>query len=144
MSCYLYNDSIKSSFHIANNKVKQAYESLMSALSSKDSLCRIEKKDYQSASTLLELMMECRWEPIFNQNGDVVSLKHHYTNVAEEDLLFEALAPYVTNGSYIEFRSEGYDGDLKHRYEFENCTVIKQEWVETYDNENNHFWRKYQ
>lgn len=70
----------------------------------------------------LEAALWCfRWEPIANRyTWDIVELVFVGTNPGPVNLLFQVLAPFVVNGSFIECTTD--DGD-HWRWEFNGFTV---------------------
>lgn len=142
MSYYIDKDTVKTNFGLPKDQITSAYNSLMSALNAREKLNRIKKEDYESALTLPELMLACRWKPTLDQNGAIIGLECSGVKVAEEDLLFEALAPYVVSGSFVEYIREGYQANEKHRFEFYNGVLNKKEWWEDLDQNLNEYWEE--
>ena len=68
-----------------------------------------------------ELLKYIRYEPIYNLEGNICKLKFIGEKDGDEYLLFNALAPYVEDNSYLSF--EGCDG-RKWRYIFKNNEAI--------------------
>lgn len=60
------------------------------------------------AETLEEALEEIRYDPIFNDNGDIINVEFIGEKYGDEEIFFTALAPFVEKDSYISF--EGEDG----------------------------------
>lgn len=60
------------------------------------------------AETLEEALEGIRYNPIFNDNGDIINVEFIGEKYGDEEIFFTALAPFVEKDSYISF--EGEDG----------------------------------
>lgn len=69
------------------------------------------------AKTLEEIMRLWYYAVESDPNGDIYSIDFHGDKISNETLMFEAIAPYVTSGSYIQMQGE--DG-LIWRWVFED------------------------
>lgn len=136
MSVDINNKTIKSEIFITKEDAGKAFDILKQKVLSQGELSGwITIGEVEQSNTLLELMTAMRWIPELNNNGNVISLTHDGFGVAEEDLLFKTIAPYVQANSFVEFEREGYSSDLKVRYDFINSLVTKTVWNKVY-NEN--------
>jgi len=72
------------------------------------------EKDPQKA--IKQLLTACRWDPSFDENGNIDNIQFIGKNLGQEEQLFQALAPYVKKDSYIELSGE--EGEI-WRYEFD-------------------------
>lgn len=62
----------------------------------------------QAAGSLIEALQAWEWEPrVDKESGAIVGLVYEGEKAGDEDRLFEALAPYVESGSYVECEYEG-------------------------------------
>lgn len=77
------------------------------------------------AETLEEALEEIRYNPIFNDNGDIINVKFIGEKYGDEEIFFAALAPFVEKDSYISF--EGENGD-KWIWCFNGKEVNKQSY----------------
>jgi hypothetical protein len=68
---------------------------------------------HETCSTFAEVLTEFRLEPMY-QDGDIVELNFE-SKIGDEDVLLAYIAPFVQDGSYIEWQGE--DGD-RWRYVF--------------------------
>ena len=48
---------------------------------------------------------------------------NHSLNIAEETFLFNSLAPYMEDDSYIEYENETFIGNIKNIYKYKNFKV---------------------
>lgn len=72
--------------------------------------------------SLGEALKKIRYEPEYNDAGDICNVDFTGQKYGSENVFFAALAPYVEDGSYIAF--EGEDGDT-WKWQFSNG-VVKQ------------------
>ena len=61
------------------------------------------------AETLEEALEEIRYDPIFNDNGDIINVEFTGEKYGDEEIFFAALAPFVEKDSYISFEGEDED-----------------------------------
>jgi hypothetical protein len=76
------------------------------------------------SQTLMEALEAWRWMPFINNDGDIDFISFRGEKMGQDEVLFQALAPYVTSGSYIAMRGE--DGVL-WRWYFQNGSCLEQE-----------------
>lgn len=76
------------------------------------------------AETLADALSAWRWDAHLSDNGDVSYLYFRGEKAGQDDVLFRAIAPYVTSGSYVCMRGE--DGAL-WRWYFEGGRCLEQE-----------------
>jgi len=63
----------------------------------------------EQAQAIEEVLEEFRWKPILDVAGNIVSLEFTGEKIGQEELLFEIIARFVRNGSYINMTGEdGY------------------------------------
>lgn len=105
----------------ADNKVP-AFKALKAAASDK-SFCWINPATVKGCRTLEELMDECRWDLDENDDGDVIGIAFSGEKAGDDLKLFNALAPYVEAGSFIEMQGE--DGAL-WRWVFDGKTCVEK------------------
>ena len=79
-----------------------------------------------NAGTVEGLFRAWRWEIQRDDGGDVVGINFCGEKLGDDPILFEAIAPYVQDGSYIEMQGE--DGAL-WRWSFTDGKVVEQEGV---------------
>lgn len=76
------------------------------------------------AVTVQDALKAWRWEPDLNEEGDIVYLSFIGEKSGQDDVILNAIAPYVKEGSYISMRGEDgalwqwfFDGkELKEKY----------------------------
>lgn len=81
------------------------------------------------AETLSDALYAWRWEAHFSENGNVSYLHFLGEKSGQDDVLFRALAPYVTSGSFVAMRGE--DGAI-WRWYFDGNKCIEQNAVITF------------
>lgn len=82
----------------------------------------VDTKIVLESETLEKALEEIRYSPKHNNNGDICNVEFTGQKYGDEKVFFNALAPYVENGSYVTF--EGEDGCV-WKWLFKNGTVEK-------------------
>ena len=80
----------------------------------------VSTKAALNSSTIDEALETIRYIPIKDENGNIQKLKFTGEKYGDEEIFFNALAPYIEPGSYLSF--EGEDGD-KWTWKFINGKV---------------------
>lgn len=70
----------------------------------------VSTKRVLDCDTLEKALEEIRYLSVYDENGDICNLVFTGQKYGDEDVFFNALAPYVEAGSYLCF--EGEDGDI--------------------------------
>lgn len=133
-----YIEMIDSKFEIKKENFKKALESLKSVFVPENMNCYdyiggkqyphfswVDTHEVLRSKTLGEALEEIRYEPEYDDNGDICNVEFTGQKYGSENVFFNALAPYVESGSYIAF--EGEDGDT-WEWSFNNGKV---EQIET-------------
>lgn len=74
------------------------------------------------SKSIEEALREIRYDPEYDDNGNICNVKFTGQKRGCEKVFFTALAPYIESGSYISFRGE--DGDA-WKWSFNNGEVIQ-------------------
>lgn len=84
-----------------------------------------------NATTLYDAMKEWRWGLDFldDQNSRVIGIEFRGEKIGQDELLFEAIAPFVKDGSYIEMN--GGDGSI-WRWLFKGGKCVEQNATVSY------------
>jgi len=90
---------------------------------------------FLSAKTLTDALEVWRWTAEEDAEGNITYLYFEGQKLGDDLILFEAIAPYVKEGSYICMRGE--DGE-HWRWFFENDMCVEQTGKVVYDSD---FWR---
>lgn len=130
-----YIEMTDSKFKIKKENFEKALENLKSVFVPENMNCcdYIYGKQYPHFSwvntdevlrstTLGDALEEIRYEPEYNNNGDICNVEFTGQKYGSEKVFFNALAPYVESGSYIAF--EGEDGD-KWKWSFNDGKVAQ-------------------
>ena len=80
----------------------------------------VNTKNVLESTKLGEALEEIRYTPTYNENDDICNVEFTGEKYGDEEIFFNALAPYVESGSYLCF--EGEDGDT-WRWDFNNEKV---------------------
>jgi len=82
------------------------------------------------SETLVDALDAWRWEAYCGDSEDISLIYFRGEKLGQDDILFRALAPYVTAGSYVAMRGE--DGAL-WRWYFDGTNCIEQEGRVVYE-----------
>jgi hypothetical protein len=70
-----------------------------------------------------DIMDEWRWEPEYDDDGNVDNIEFTGEKIGDDKVLFDAIAPFVESGSYIEMLGE--DGTRwKWKFDGKTCTEL--------------------
>ena len=83
----------------------------------------VTTSEFVNAGTLKDAIRAWRWEVDIDDEGNVCHLWFEGEKLGDDAVLFEALAPYVEDGGYIEMSGE--DGAL-WRWDFNNKSMTEQ------------------
>lgn len=75
--------------------------------------------DFHELNDLATILKEWRWKPKF-KDGDIVGLEFQGEKYGSDNFLWQAIAPFVTKGSFITMKGE--DG-AKWKWSFDGVTV---------------------
>lgn len=82
------------------------------------------------SETLTDALRAWRWRSYLSESGDIDFLSFEGEKSGQDEVLFQAIAPYVTSGSYVCMRGE--DGAM-WRWYFEGGRCIEQEGKVIYE-----------
>lgn len=66
----------------------------------------INTDEVVNSETLKDALYAWRWDAHTDENGDITYLSFDGEKLGEEELLFDVIAPYVKEGSYIVMQGE--------------------------------------
>jgi len=67
----------------------------------------VRTEDFANAETLADAMYAWRWEIDYDpKTTDVNWIMFHGEKLGQDDIMLQAIAPFVENGSYIEMQGE--------------------------------------
>ena len=66
----------------------------------------VDRRSMEEAASIEEMLREWRWEPELNDDGDVVGLGFEGEKLGDDVRLWEAIAPSVEDGSFLEMVGE--------------------------------------
>lgn len=118
-----YMDQVHSDFMIKKENFDVALKALKDVFVEKnmtccDSLWEDGKRIYHphfawvdtervlKSENLINALNEIRWEPDTNDDGNIDYIEFNGEKIGDEDIFFNAIAPYVKDGSYIEMVGE--------------------------------------
>jgi hypothetical protein len=91
----------------------------------------VDTRKFMEATTLREALRAWRWDvDIESDDGDAVGIMFEGEKYGDDPKLFDALAPFVEAGSYIEMLGE--DGG-RWRWIFDGHTCIEKQATITWD-----------
>ena len=83
----------------------------------------VDNEEVIESINMYELMESIRFPVEFNGNGDICDIDFYGEKLGDDEIFLSALAPYVEDGSYIEF--EGEDG-YSWRWCFKNGKLVEE------------------
>lgn len=112
---------LKALKELANQTLKGTGFTIINGKKTKQQFAWVSTETFANAKTLKESLEEWRWDIEMKEDGSVDGISFSGEKIGDENHLFEAIAPYVESGSYIEMSGE--DG-LIWRWKFEKgkCT----------------------
>lgn len=127
-----YEMSLKEQkFFIKKEDKEKALELLKDLLRSDNEIRWVSKRGIIDSITLEEAIEECCWVLKNDGDGNVNGISFEMEKLGDEYKIFNAIAPTVKNGSFIEMRGE--DGNV-WRWVFKDgkCEEVKPkiEWME--------------
>lgn len=87
-----------------------------SGMTSNDHFMYVDAEKYLKANTFFETMEAWRWIFEADENGNAIDPDFMGENLGDEDLLFEAISPYVEHGSFIQVYSVDEEQVWKDRF----------------------------
>lgn len=85
--------------------------------------------------TLVGMLGCWRWEAPLDEEGNILDMNFMGEKAADDELLFQKIAPFVENGSYIEMQGE--QGEV-WRWIFEDGVLHEREAVIDFSSEMDH------
>jgi hypothetical protein len=96
---------------------------LLAALKSLEAGRWVNESEIDRATTVEEILCAWRWSPTVNEDSDLVDLFFMGEKYGDESALFNTLAPYVEDGSFIEMRGED-GGQWRYYFSEGECREI--------------------
>lgn len=120
-----YMNQREANFTIKKEYVDKAWQALKDLFIKRDtSLSWIDNQDVLDSKSFEEIMSVCRWNIEINEQGDYDSIYFNGEKYGgDEEVVLEAIAPYVENGSYIQMQGE--EGE-QWRWIFDDGKVIEK------------------
>lgn len=114
---------VECDFEIRVENHPSALETLKAVASERGSLCWVNSTDLEEAETLTEALRKCGWDAKLDAAYNIVSIQFEWEKIGDEDVLFNAVAPFVKEGSFIHM--VGGDGD-HWRWVFRNGGCVEE------------------
>lgn len=95
---------------LADNKEKMSGGSYAYGAKKESWYSWVDTSDFVDAGNVEKALKSWRWHPEFDTDGNVVSIEFWGEKLGDDKVLFEAIAPWVKSGSYIEMQGE--DGTM--------------------------------
>ncbi len=80
----------------------------------------VDSQELLDAENLGEALTAWRWEPAFDEVGNVVNLRFRGQKAGDDEVLLEALAPFVEDGGFLVIEDES--GAIR-RWRFEDGEI---------------------
>lgn len=111
-----YMNTTNAQFVILKKNFQNVIDTLKE-LSAQKELDWIDNNVIQASSDIVDIFDELRYEVDFNVIGDIYCIWFIGEKLGSDEIIFNSIAQYVEDGSYIEYSGE--DTDM-WRYVFEN------------------------
>ena len=112
-----YMDQMETDFKFKDNKEKEILNAIKSVVNNGEVNAWVNKDAVNKCLTFECALSECRWDYNVLDNYKKSNLIFNGTKLGDEEVLFNAIAPYVEDESYIQMLGE--DG-LMWRWLFKN------------------------
>lgn len=119
---------VEESFHISADNVPKVVDAIR-RLSGRETIRDATgahyswvRQDFARLTTIPELMRAWRWE-VETEDGNIVAIEFCGEKLGDDHILFNAIAPFVKKGSYIEMSGE--DGE-RWRWVFDGKTCVEK------------------
>lgn len=89
---------------------KEGALNAIKALSDERDLVWVGRENIRNAETFGAAMDECGWDVECDKDGNIVTIEFSCEKLGSEQEIFNAIAPFVLDESYVEMSGE--DGDL--------------------------------
>lgn len=114
---------MESSFFIDNTDKNKAMEILLKLNESHPKLKWIDYEDLSDCTTFENTISEFGWLVEPDENGNIVDIEMDWEKIGDELIFFDAIAPVVKSGSYIQMSGE--DGQIwRWAFDGKNCKEI--------------------
>lgn len=124
-------DQTDSKFTVKEANKIPAMKAIKAAFKGKGQIGWIREDELKGTDSFSEVMRKCRWDCDLDDDDNVDSIEFQGEKAGEDiDVVFNAIAPYVEAGSYVEFHGE--DGDL-FRYVFDGSTMKEKNATVSWD-----------
>jgi hypothetical protein len=90
----------------------------------------VEESEYKAAESLFQALASWRWLAGISDSGNIDSIEFYGEKLGDDELLFQAIAPFVEAGSFIEMQGE--EGKI-WRWVFNGRTVEERQAKLTFD-----------
>lgn len=114
-----YMDQRDNSFFLPEEKQQEALQAIKIAAESKQRIFGACTSQFQ---TLQEALEAWAWKPEFDEEGNIVAISFEGNKSGNDLELFQAIAPFVKAGSFIEMGGE--DGAI-WRFQFDGKTCYE-------------------
>jgi len=105
-----YNMSqMKNNFFIDKDKIPSAWSDALNLFREGNQIGYYRYSEFENAKSFDEFMLICDWEIAFDDDGNCDYIRFYGEKYSDGEILFEALAPYVKEGSYIQMLGEEDD-----------------------------------
>jgi len=113
------------SFFIARQDRRPASGALK-ALAERESLRWVNQQQIRSARSLATALLACGWRVKADDEENIVGISWEWGKAGDDLKIFQAIAPWVRSGSYVEMLG---DGGYHWRWVFNRgeCIVVKAE-----------------
>jgi len=86
----------------------------------------VDMAELARAKNIEDALRAWRWSVFFDENGDITGIQFEGEKLGDDKVLFDAIAPFVGNGSFIEMSGED---SAMWRWVFKNGEMVEK-WPE--------------
>ena len=117
-------------FFIRKDNFARALEAIKLLAEKQEKYDWVDSSEFRNSPTLADALGKWRWDAEINKDGDIDNICFRGQKIGSDEVLFNAIAPFVEDGSYIEMQGE--DG-VMWRWVFEDGVCKEKNATITWD-----------
>lgn len=120
-----------SKFRLDKSNQQMAYEKIQELFKKKGDIRWYSQSEVEECTNFKDVMEVCNWYTNYDDEGNCIDIEFIDGNYSDDDLIFEVIAPYVEDDSYIEMRDETGE---RWRWVFKNneCRWVYPDYIWNY------------
>lgn len=110
-------------FRIKASNKEAALSALKKLFVKRKQLGWVSQEDIKDKTSLEDALEECRWDTENSIEGDIDCIRFNGEKSGDDEIIFDAIAPYVEKDSFIEMQGE--EGEMwRWVFDGEHCKEI--------------------